>query len=101
MPLGWRAGTRYSVPQPKGYRVRRWFGELALHGATESRDGPRGDDPYVTAEALLGVGADLGCRRRLEMNVGVLNLLDVQYVPPASVLPAPGLSLIASLSVSF
>jgi hypothetical protein len=101
MPVTWRGGTRYSVPAPRGYLARRWFAEVAAYGATNSVDGPRGDGPYATADALVGVGIDLGCRRAGFFTVGVTNLLDVDYFPPGCVLPAPGLSLITGLELKF
>jgi outer membrane receptor protein involved in Fe transport len=101
VPLLGRAGARYSVPQPQGYRIRRWFGELSFHGATDSNDGPRGDDPYVTADLVLGTGLDFHCRKAGWINFGLTNLLDVDYVPPGAILPAAGLSFFASLAVEF
>jgi outer membrane receptor protein involved in Fe transport len=101
LPFLWRTGARYSVPQPKGYRVRRWFGELSIHGASESSDGPRGGDPYATADLILGTGVDLGNRRGAWLHLGVTNLLDANYTAPASILTAPGLGLFANLEIKF
>ena len=101
VPFQWRAGSRYSVPQPQGYRVRRWFGELALRGAANSEYGPRGGSSYVTADALFGVGADRRCGSGWWANVGVANLFDSDYVPATSLLEAPGISFLASFGIDF
>ena len=101
VPFHWRAGTRYSVPAPKGYRVRRWYAELAAHGADDWRDGPRSGDGYVTADLILGLGLDLGCGRQASLNAGITNLLDEDYVAPRSALPAAGRSFFAGFEVDF
>ncbi|MEZ6006996.1 MAG: TonB-dependent receptor [Planctomycetota bacterium] len=101
VPFHWRAGTRYSVPAPKGYRVRRWYAELAAHGADDWRDGPRSGDGYVTADLILGLGLDLGCGRQASLNMGITNLLDEDYVAPRSALPAAGRSFFAGFEVDF
>ncbi len=99
VPLLWRLGTRYSVPQPRGYRVRRWFADAAVYGASNAEHGYTGGDSYVTGEVLLGTGLDFGDYHDAFLNFGVTNLFDASYVPPASRLPAPGLSFFASLAV--
>ena len=101
VPFGWRTGTRYSVPQPQGYRVRRWFGELALRGASNSENGPRGGTSYVTADFLAGLGVDRGCGRGFWFNVGATNLFDEEYVPATSLLPATGLSFLVNFGLDF
>lgn len=101
VPFHWRAGSRYSVPAPKGYRVRRWYAELAAHGADDWRDGPRAGDGYVTADLILGLGLDLGCGRQASFNAGITNLLDEDYAAPRSALPAAGLSFFAGFEVDF
>ncbi len=101
VPLLYRTGVRYSVPSPRGWRMRRWFAEAAAWGASNSRDGVRGDDAFVTVDALLGCGIDLGCFRRIDASLGVTNILDADYTPPGAVLPAPGVSLLASFGVKF
>lgn len=101
VPLQWRTSVRYSVPQPQGWRVRRWFGDLALHGASASRDGPRGGGAWATADLVLGVGLDGGCGRGGWLNVGVTNLLDEDEVPAAALLPMAGRSVFASLAFDF
>jgi hypothetical protein len=101
MPVTWRTGARYSVPQPKGYRVRRWFGELALLGASDSTDGPRGGDAFVTGEALVGTGIHLGGWKAGWINVGVTNLFDADYTPPGSLIPAAGIGVIANISLKW
>lgn len=101
VPLLWRTGARYSVPAPRGYRIRRWFAEAAFHGATDSTDGRRGGGAYTTADLLLGTGVDFGDFRGATLGVGVTNVFDVDYTPPASVLPAPGASLFVNLGLTF
>jgi outer membrane receptor protein involved in Fe transport len=100
-PLLYRAGTRYSVPAPRGYRVRRWFADLSLHGATDSTDGPRGGDAYLTGDVLFGTSLDFGCYRAGHVTLGLTNLLDDQYTPPGAILPAAGLSIVASLAIEW
>ncbi len=99
VPFLWRTGVRYSVPQPRGYRVRRWFADAALYGATNSRDGVRGGASFVTGEVILGTGLDFGDYHSAWLNLGVRNLFDTEYTPPASRLSAPGLSFFANLQV--
>lgn len=99
MPFQWQMGSRYSVPQPRGYRVRRWFGEAVFYGDTGSRSGLLGGDAWATADVVVGTGIHLGNRRRMEATVGVVNLFDNDYTTAYSRLPAPGLSFIASLAV--
>lgn len=101
VPVQWRAGSRYSVPQPAGYRVRRWFGEISAHGASNSEQGIRGGPSYVTVDLLFGVGVDRRCGSGWWANVGVTNLLDTDYTPPTSLLSAPGLSFLASFGIDF
>ena len=101
VPLLWRTGARYAVPAPRGYRIRRWFAEAAFHGATDSADGPRGGDAYATADLVLGMGFDSGDFQGATIGVGVTNVFDVEYTPPASVLPAPGASLFVNVGFTF
>lgn len=101
VPLLWRTGARYSVPTPCGYRIRRWFAEASVHGATDSHDGRRGGDAYATADLIVGVGLDSGNYRGMTIGAGVTNILDVDYTPPASVLPAPGASLFVNVGFRF
>lgn len=100
-PFQWRAGARYSVPAPKGYRVRRWFADAALYGASESREGITGGGSYVTADLLFGGYLDFGCWDVVRVNLGIVNCFDRDYTQAGSALAAPGLSLIAGLSVDF
>ncbi|MDJ0973863.1 MAG: TonB-dependent receptor [Planctomycetota bacterium] len=100
-PFQWRTGARYSVPAPKGYRVRRWFAEAALYGASESREGITGGGSYVSADLLFGGYLDLGCWDVVKANLGITNLFDQDYTLAGSALAAPGLSLIAGFSVDF
>jgi outer membrane receptor protein involved in Fe transport len=101
VPFQWRTSARYSVPQPEGYRVRRWFGELALYGASDSFDGPLGGEAYVTADLIFGASFDHRCGRGGWINFGVTNLLDEDYTPATALLPAAGLSFFASVGVDF
>lgn len=101
VPFHYRAGARYSVPAPRGYRVRRWYAELAAHGAQDWVDGPRSGDSYLTADLILGIGLDLGCGRQAAFNCGLTNLLDEDYTAPRAALPAAGRSLFAGVSVDF
>lgn len=101
VPFSWRTGTRYSVPQPEGYRVRRWFGEVAFYGASNSVNGMRGGQSYVTADVLVGTGIDGRCGRGAWFNLGVVNLLDEDYTPATSLLAAPGMSFLVSLGLEF
>ena len=101
VPFLWRAGSRYSVPQPQGWRVRRWFGELSFRGASNSEDGLRGGPAYVTADLLLGVGVDRRCGRGFWANAGITNLFDEHYTPPDSLLPATGISFLVSFGLDF
>lgn len=99
VPIHYRSGVRYSVPAPKGYRFRRWFAEVAGHGAASWRDGPRSDDAYFTADVLLGLNVDLACGRNASVHMGLTNLLDESYTPPQSTLPAAGLSFFAGFQI--
>jgi outer membrane receptor protein involved in Fe transport len=101
VPFLWRAGSRYSVPQPKGWNVRRWYGELSFRGASNSENGLRGGPAYVTADALIGVGVDRRCGRGFWANAGITNIFDEDYVPPDSLLPATGLSFLVSFGLDF
>ncbi len=101
VPFTWRTAARYSVPQPQGYRVRRWFGELSLYGASAARDGLRGDGAWATGDLIFGTGIDHGCGAGGFVNFGVTNLFDVDYTRATSLLAAPGLSLFMSLGVDF
>ena len=84
VPLHYRGGVRYSVPAPRGYRVRRWRAEFAVHGAERWSDGPRSDGSYLTADLVVGAGIDLGRGRQASVNAGITNLLDETYTPPPS-----------------
>lgn len=101
VPFQWRTGWRYSVPQPQGYRVRRWFGEVALYGASNSADAGRGGADYVSADLLLGTGIDLRCGRGAWFNVGVTNLFDADYTTATSVLPVTGISFLVGGGIQF
>jgi outer membrane receptor protein involved in Fe transport len=101
VPFLWRAGSRYSVPQPQGWNVRRWFGELSFRGASNSQRGLRGGPEYVTADLLLGMSLDRRCGRGIWMNAGVTNLFDEDYTPADSLLPAPGISFLVNIGFDF
>lgn len=101
VPVQWRAATRYSVPQPQGYRVRRWFGEASLYGASASRDGVRGGGAWTTADLVLGMGLDGGCGRGGWLSLGLTNLLDEDEVPATALLPMAGRSFFVSLAYDF
>jgi outer membrane receptor protein involved in Fe transport len=101
VPVKWRTAVRYSVPQPQGYRVRRWFGELSLYGAGDSTDGLRGGDAYVTADLIFGTGVDLRCGRGAWIHLGATNLFDEDYTQATSLLAAPGLSFFVNAAIDF
>lgn len=101
MPFQWQTGVRYSVPTPKGYRVRRWFAEAALRGALEGREGITGGGMYATADLLLGGYIDMAGWDVIKVNLGVTNLFDRDYTVFGSALESPGRSLILGVSVDF
>lgn len=101
VPFKYRAGARYSVPAPKGYRVRRWFGELSFRGTSSSRRGPLGDGAYVTGDFNMGAQLDLGRYREMTFGAGVTNLFDRKYKDATSQLRAPGRSFFVQFGLDF
>jgi outer membrane receptor protein involved in Fe transport len=101
VPFTWRTAARFSVPQPEGYRVRRWFAEAALQGASAGRDGVRGGGSWVTADLIFGAGIDHGCGRGGWINFGITNIFDEEYTPATALLAAPGMAFFASIGVDF
>ena len=99
VPFNYRGGARYSVPAPKGYLVRRWYGELSARGAGSSRRGPLGGGAYTTGDLLIGGQFDLARGRSAKLNLGVTNILDKAYRPATAQLLAPGRSVFFSLGV--
>lgn len=99
VPFNYRGGARYSVPAPKGYLVRRWYGELSARGAGSSRRGPLGGGAYTTGDLILGGQFDLARGRSARLNLGITNLLDKAYRPATAQLLAPGRSFFFSLGV--
>ncbi len=99
VPITYRGGTRYSVPAPRGYVVRRWHADLAIHGATTARRGNIGSGPYTTADFVVGGMFDLGRNNVGRINLGVLNIFNQDYRAPGSLLIVPGLSVFGSIGI--
>ena len=101
MPFKYRAGARYSVPAPKGYRVRRWFGELSFRGTSSSRNGPLGDGAYLTGDFSMGTQLDMGRYREMTFGAGITNLFDRKYKDATSQLRAAGRSFFVQFGLDF
>lgn len=100
-PFQYRGGVRYSVPQPQGFLVRRWFADLSIYGETESREGQVGGGGYTTMDLLFGTLFDLGEWNTMRFGFGARNLLDQRYRAADTLLEASGISFLVNLGIDF